>query len=82
MANTLLKVTGLNAAYGGIQAVKGVTFEVFEGELVNLIGANGAGKTTTHKAVTGIQPSVGGAIEDLASRSPARAHGIWSSKVW
>ena len=63
MANTLLKVTGLKVAYGGIQAVKGVSFEVREGELVSLIGANGAGKTTTLKAITGIQPSVGGDIE-------------------
>src|SRR6195952_903467 len=62
MANTLLKVTGLKVAYGGIQAVKGVTFEVPEGELVSLIGAHGAGKTTTPKAGTGIQPSVGGDI--------------------
>jgi branched-chain amino acid transport system ATP-binding protein len=65
MANTMLKVTGLKVAYGGIQAVKGVSFEVFEGELVSLIGANGAGKTTTLKAITGIQPSVGGDIEYL-----------------
>src|SRR5438034_320569 len=50
MANTLLKVSGLKVAYGGIQAVKGVSFEVNEGELVSLIGANGAGKTTTLKA--------------------------------
>ncbi|HJV96162.1 MAG TPA: ABC transporter ATP-binding protein, partial [Albitalea sp.] len=42
MANTLLKVSGLKVAYGGIQAVKGVSFEVNEGELVSLIGANGA----------------------------------------
>ena len=60
---TLLKVTGLRVSYGGIQAVKGVSFEVFEGELVSLIGANGAGKTTTLKAITGIQPSAGGDIE-------------------
>ncbi|MFW1396657.1 ATP-binding cassette domain-containing protein, partial [Vibrio parahaemolyticus] len=53
---TLLKVSGLKVAYGGIQAVKGVSFEVREGELVSLIGANGAGKTTTLKAVTGLQP--------------------------
>ena len=46
MAATLLKVTGLKVSYGGIQAVKGVDFEVREGELVSLIGANGAGKTT------------------------------------
>jgi branched-chain amino acid transport system ATP-binding protein len=63
MASTLLKVSGLKVAYGGIQAVKGVSFEVHEGELVSLIGANGAGKTTTLKAITGIQPSVGGDIE-------------------
>jgi len=62
---TFLKVTGLKVAYGGIQAVKGVTFEVREGELVSLIGANGAGKTTTLKAITGTQPAAGGSIEYL-----------------
>ena len=45
MATTLLKVTGLQVAYGGIQAVKGIDFEVQDGELVTLIGSNGAGKT-------------------------------------
>jgi branched-chain amino acid transport system ATP-binding protein len=65
MANTLLKVSGLKVAYGGIQAVKGVSFEVHEGELVSLIGANGAGKTTTLKAVTGLQPVRAGDIEYL-----------------
>jgi branched-chain amino acid transport system ATP-binding protein len=75
MANTLLKVTGLKVAYGGIQAVKGVSFEVFEGELVSLIGANGAGKTTTLKAVTGIQPSAGGDIEYLGKS--IRGQGPW-----
>jgi branched-chain amino acid transport system ATP-binding protein len=63
MANTLLKVSGLKVAYGGIQAVKGVSFEVQEGELVSLIGANGAGKTTTLKAVTGLQTVADGDIE-------------------
>ena len=52
MTATLLKVTELKVAYGGIQAVKGVDFEVHEGELVSLIGSNGAGKTTTMKAIT------------------------------
>jgi len=75
MANTLLKVTGLKVAYGGIQAVKGVTFEVHEGELVSLIGANGAGKTTTLKAVTGIQPSAGGDIEYLGKS--IKGQGPW-----
>ena len=65
MANTLLKVSGLRVAYGGIQAVKGASFEVNEGELVSLIGANGAGKTTTLKAVTGLQPVAAGDIEFL-----------------
>jgi len=75
MANTMLKVTGLKVAYGGIQAVKGATFEVHEGELVSLIGANGAGKTTTLKAVTGIQPSVGGDIEYLGKS--IKGQGPW-----
>ncbi|HEX6706731.1 MAG TPA: ABC transporter ATP-binding protein [Albitalea sp.] len=75
MANTLLKVTGLKVAYGGIQAVKGVSFEVKEGELVSLIGANGAGKTTTLKAVTGIQPVAAGEIEYLGRA--IKGQGAW-----
>jgi branched-chain amino acid transport system ATP-binding protein len=71
----LLRVVGLKVAYGGIQAVKGVSFEVFEGELVSLIGANGAGKTTTLKAVTGTQPAAGGEIEYMG-RS-IRGQGPW-----
>jgi branched-chain amino acid transport system ATP-binding protein len=61
----LLEVENLRVAYGGIQAVKGVSFQVREGELVSLIGANGAGKTTTLKAVTGIQPLAAGDIKFL-----------------
>ena len=52
-AKALLQVEQLALAYGGIQAVKGVDFQVFPGELVSLIGSNGAGKTTTLKAITG-----------------------------
>ena len=63
MASTLLKVNQLRVAYGGIQAVKGVSFEVAQGELVSLIGANGAGKTTTLKAITATQPIAAGSIE-------------------
>ncbi len=58
----LLQVKGLKVAYGGIQAVKGVDFEVREGELVSLIGSNGAGKTTTMKAVTRGLPMADGDI--------------------
>ena len=75
MTKTMLKVTGLKVAYGGIQAVKGVSFEVHEGELVSLIGANGAGKTTTLKAITGIQPAVGGDIEYLGKS--IKGQGPW-----
>jgi branched-chain amino acid transport system ATP-binding protein len=75
MAATLLKVTGLKVAYGGIQAVKGVDFEVQEGELVTLIGSNGAGKTTTMKAITGGLPMLGGDIEYLGKS--IRGRGAW-----
>jgi branched-chain amino acid transport system ATP-binding protein len=74
-AKTLLRVFGLRVAYGGIQAVKGVSFEVREGELVSLIGANGAGKTTTLKAITGTQTSAAGEIEFMG-RS-IRGQGPW-----
>ncbi len=75
MANTLLKVNDLKVAYGGIQAVKGISFEVNEGELVSLIGANGAGKTTTLKAITGLQPVAAGDIE-FFGRS-IKGQGAW-----
>jgi ABC-type sugar transport system ATPase subunit len=65
MADILLKVKDLQVGYGGIQAVKGVSLEVREGELVSLIGSNGAGKTTTMKAITGTLPLQAGDIEYL-----------------
>lgn len=76
MANTLLEVKGLKVAYGGIQAVKGVSFEVHEGELVSLIGANGAGKTTTLKAVTGVQTIAEGRIQFMGR--DIAGQGAWS----
>jgi branched-chain amino acid transport system ATP-binding protein len=75
MMNILLKVTGLKVAYGGIQAVKGIDFEVREGELVSLIGSNGAGKTTTMKAITGILPINDGNIEYMGKS--IRGQGPW-----
>jgi len=71
----LLKLNGLKVAYGGIQAVKGVSLEVRAGELVSLIGANGAGKTTTLKAITGLQPVAAGDIEFMGR--PIRGQGAW-----
>jgi branched-chain amino acid transport system ATP-binding protein len=75
MANTLLKVSGLKVAYGGIKAVKGIDLEVREGELISLIGSNGAGKTTTMKAVTGSLGFEGGDIEYLGKS--IKGKGAW-----
>lgn len=75
MAQTLLKVSGLKVAYGGIKAVKGVDLEVRERELVTLIGSNGAGKTTTMKAITGTLPFEGGDIEYMGKS--IKGKGSW-----
>ena len=58
----LLEVKDLQVFYGVIQALKGVSFEVNEGEIVTLIGANGAGKTTTMQSIAGLIPVKGGQI--------------------
>ncbi len=58
----MLEVTGLHVAYGGIQAVRSITFHVNQGEMVALIGANGAGKTSTLKAISRVIDSVGGDV--------------------
>ena len=71
----LLQVKGLKVSYGGIQAVKGVDFEVREGELVSLIGSNGAGKTTTMKAITRTLNTNGGSISYLGKSVQGR--GAW-----
>ena len=59
----MLKAEDLNVYYGPIHAVKGVSFEVNDGEVVTLIGANGAGKSTSLKTVSGLMRSRGGHIE-------------------
>ena len=56
----MLKVTDLSVHYGGIEALKGISFEVGQGQIVTLIGANGAGKSTTLRAISGlVRPSAG-----------------------
>jgi branched-chain amino acid transport system ATP-binding protein len=70
----VLEVTGLHVAYGGIQAVRSITFHVREGETVALIGANGAGKTSTLKALARVINAVGGDVhfcgEDITRLAP------------
>jgi len=75
MSEIMLKVSGLKVAYGGIQAVKGASLEVRQGELVSLIGANGAGKTTTLKAITGLLVPKEGEVEFLGR--PVKGQGAW-----
>lgn len=58
----ILEVKGLEVYYGVIQALKGISFEVNQGEIIALIGANGAGKTTTLQTITGMIPSKAGTI--------------------
>lgn len=55
----LLAVKDLTIAYGNIQAIKGISFEVYEGEIVTLIGANGAGKSSTLRSISGVVPYKG-----------------------
>ena len=59
MSASVLSVKDLKVNYGAIEAVKGITFEIFTSEIVSLIGANGAGKTTTLRAISGLLPSQG-----------------------
>jgi branched-chain amino acid transport system ATP-binding protein len=58
----MLKVSGLSVAYGPIQAVRDVSFEVRQGELVSLLGSNGAGKSTTLRAISGLIPANSGSV--------------------
>ena len=63
MSNTVLSVKDLKVNYGGIEAVKGISFDVPEGKIITLIGANGAGKSTTLKAIAGLVKPSAGSIE-------------------
>ena len=72
----MLKIDELKVSYGGIEAVKGISFEVPEGKIVTLIGANGAGKSTTLRAIAGLVKPAAGRIhlqaEDITGLSPDR----------
>ena len=64
---TLLKVSDINVYYGAIHAIKGISFDVKEGEIVTLIGANGAGKSTTLNTISGLLHSKTGDIQFMGS---------------
>ena len=72
----MLRIDNLKVSYGGIEAVKGISFTVPEGEIVTLIGANGAGKSTTLRAIAGLVKPASGRIhlqaEDITGLSPDR----------
>jgi branched-chain amino acid transport system ATP-binding protein len=76
MGNTLLKVENLTVHYGAIRALRGVSFEVAQGEIITLIGSNGAGKTTTLHGISNIIKKTAGRVffddEDIGSLPPDR----------
>ena len=73
----MLKIDELKVSYGGIEAVKGISFEVPDGKIVTLIGANGAGKSTTLRTIAGLVKPAHGSIrlqdEDITALSPTRS---------
>ena len=80
MAETMLKVDNINVYYGNIHAVKDISFEVDQGEIVTLIGANGAGKSTTLKTISGLlKPRTGDVLYKGKSIKGVRAHKIVES---
>ena len=70
----MLQVQNLEVSYGAIKALRGISFEVNQGEIITLIGSNGAGKTTTLHSISNIIKKVGGSVifegEDISSMSP------------
>ena len=74
MSDVILSIKDLKVSYGGIEAVKGVSFDVRQGEIVTLIGANGAGKSSTLRAISGLVKPSGGSIsfegQDITGRNP------------
>lgn len=74
MSETILSIKDLQVRYGGIEAVKGISFDVEEGSIVTLIGANGAGKSSTLRTVAGLVKPAGGTIvfrgDDITGLDP------------
>ena len=77
MAETMLKVENINVYYGNIHAIKDISFQVNQGEIVTLIGANGAGKSTTLKTISGLlHPKTGEIVYQGKNIRGMRAHKI------
>lgn len=76
MSEPILKIEDLQVNYGGIEAVKGISFEVQEGQIVTLIGSNGAGKSSTLRTISGLVKPSGGKIlfagEDITGKDPTQ----------
>ena len=74
MSDVILSIKDLKVSYGGIEAVKGISFDVRQGEIVTLIGANGAGKSSTLRSIAGLVRPSGGSItfegEDITNADP------------
>jgi len=85
MSAPLLKVEGLKVAYGHIEAVKGIDFELHEGRITTLVGANGAGKSTTLLALSGLVKKAAGRVvldgRDLSTLSPHKIVGAGMVQV-
>ena len=79
---SMLEVKDLQVYYGVIQALKGISFHVEQGEVIALIGANGAGKTTTLQTLTGIIPAKAGSIMFGGKTSQRHLHTRSSRWVW
>lgn len=81
----MLKIQDLHVSYGAVRAIKGISLEVNDGELVSLIGANGAGKTTTLHAISGLVPAESGEIildgTDLRRTPPEKIIGLGMAHV-
>lgn len=74
MSETVLKINDLRVNYGGIEAVKGISFDVHQGQIVSLIGANGAGKSSTLRTIAGLVKPKSGTVEfmgeDITGKDP------------
>ena len=74
MSEQVLKIDNLKVRYGGIEAVRGISFDVKAGEIVTLIGANGAGKSSTLRTISGLVKPVEGSVvfdgEDITGKDP------------